>query len=74
MRGVSNGFTGPRSACHSAESIMFMNIIAWGPQVSNGFACQYATGTRLHCHGVTLTDGNLHNLHDGCLTSWFRET
>ena len=30
-------FTGPRSACHSAKSlnlILFMNIIAWGPQVS----------------------------------------
>ena len=25
--------TGPRSACHSAESLL-MNIIAWGPQVT----------------------------------------
>ena len=25
--------TGPRSACHSTESLLFMNIIAWGPQV-----------------------------------------
>ena len=25
--------TGPRSACHSAESLLLMNIIAWGPQV-----------------------------------------
>ena len=27
-------FTGQRSACHSAESVMFMNIIAWGPQIN----------------------------------------
>ena len=24
--------TGRRSACHSAESLLFMNIVAWGPQ------------------------------------------
>ena len=29
-------FTGRRPACHSAESLFggFMNIIAWGPQVT----------------------------------------
>ena len=41
-------FTGPRSACHSAESpfgdLMLMNIIAWGPQVSPNFHVTF------HCH------------------------
>ena len=27
-------FTGPRSACHSAKSLLLMNIIAWGPQLT----------------------------------------
>ena len=34
--GVMTSLTGPRSACHSAESLfggMLMNIIAWGLQV-----------------------------------------
>ena len=32
-------FTGPRSACHSAElSLMIMNIKAWGPQVTKNEA------------------------------------
>ena len=33
---VRQGLTGRRSACHSAESLLFMNIIAWGPQVRQG--------------------------------------
>ena len=32
----SSKITGPRSACHSAKSLlMLMNIIAWGPQVTS---------------------------------------
>ena len=41
--------TGRRSACHSAKSlfyIMFMNILAWGPQVSIVvvFLCNFSHG------------------------------
>ena len=43
--------TGRRSACHSAESLLFMNIIAWGPQLK---ACTIGLKESLFCSSIYI--------------------
>ena len=57
--------TGPRSACHSAESLMLMNIIAWGPQVTPSVRLppiNYCYKSKL---STTYVAGNIENSRRG---------